>query len=67
MKPWASTPHVRKSRSLLLDEMGQAVAVAAIGDCLEEGFEVVPNGGVENGLVGVARLIRAVGMSHPLG
>jgi hypothetical protein len=52
---------------LLLDEAGQTVSVAAGGDFLEEGFEVLTNDGVEDGVVGVAGLIRAMGMGHGLG
>jgi hypothetical protein len=52
---------------LLLDEAGQAVSIAAVGDFLEEWFEVLTNDGVEDGVVGVAGLIRAVGMGHDLG
>jgi hypothetical protein len=49
----------------LLDEAWQAVSVA--GDFLEEGFEVLTNDCVEDGVVGVAGLIRAVGMGHGQG
>jgi len=52
---------------LLLDEAGQAVSVAAVGDFVEERFEVLTNDGVEDGVVGVAGLIRAVRMGHDLG
>ena len=52
---------------LLLDEAGQAVSVAAVRDCPEEGFEVFADDGVEHGVLGVAGLIRTVGMGHALG
>jgi hypothetical protein len=52
---------------LLFDEAGQAVSIAAVGDFLEERFKVLTNDGVEDGVVGVAGLIRAVGMGHDLG
>jgi hypothetical protein len=52
---------------LLLDEAGQAVAVAAGRDFPEEGFQVLADDGVENGVLGVAGLIRAVGMHHAQG
>jgi hypothetical protein len=52
---------------LLLDETGQAMSIAALGDFLEEGFEVLTYDSVEDGVVGVAGLIRAVGMGHDLG
>lgn len=50
----------------MLDETGQAVSVAPIRRFPEEGLEVLPNDGVEDGVVGVARLIRVVGMRHAL-
>ena len=49
---------------LLLDEAGQAVAVAAVGDFPEEGLRVLAHDGVEDGVLGVAGLIRAVRMGH---
>jgi len=52
---------------LLLDEAGQAAAVAAGRDVSEEGLQVLPNDGVEHGVLGVAGLIRAVRMGHALG
>ena len=52
---------------LLLDEAGQAMSVAAVRDFPEEGFEVLADDGVEHGVLGVAGLIRAVGMGHALG
>jgi hypothetical protein len=58
---------VRNSRNSLLDDAGQTVSVAAGGDFLEEGFEVLTNDGVEDGVVGVAGLIRAVGMGQGSG
>ena len=51
---------------LLLDEAGQAALVPAGGDFLEEGLEVLANHGVEHGVLGVARLIRAGGRRHTL-
>ena len=52
---------------LLLDEPGQPAAVAAVLDVSEEGLQVLPNGGVEHGVLGVAGLIRAVRIGHALG
>jgi len=52
---------------LLLDEAGQAVSVAASRDLPEEGVEVLPDDGVEDGVLGVAGLIRAMGVGHALG
>ena len=52
---------------LLLDEAGQAAAVAVVRDFAEEGLEVLTDDGVEHGVLGVARLIRAVGMGYALG
>ena len=52
---------------LLLDEPGQAAAVAAVRDFSEEGLQVLPNDGVEHGVPGVAGWIRAVRMGHALG
>ena len=52
---------------LLLAEAGQAVAVAAGSDLPEEGLQVLADDGVEDGVLGVAGLIRAVGMRHAQG
>jgi hypothetical protein len=52
---------------LLLDEPGQAVAVTAVRDFSEEGLQVLPNDGVEHGVLGVAGLVRAVRKGHALG
>jgi hypothetical protein len=52
---------------LLLDEAGQAVAVAAVGDVLEEGLEVLTDDGVQHGVLGVAGPIRGAEMCHALG
>jgi hypothetical protein len=52
---------------LLLDEARQAVSVAAVRDFAEEGLEVLADDGVEDGVFGVAGLIRAVGVGHALG
>jgi hypothetical protein len=49
-----------------LDEAREAVSVAAIRDSPEEGLQVLTNDGVEHGVLGVARLIRAMGMRHAL-
>jgi len=68
VKPWASTPHTRKELAkLLLDEAGQAVAVAAVTDFPQEGLQMFADDGVEDGVLGVAGLIRAMGMRHALG
>ena len=50
---------------LPLDEPGQPVA--AVRGFSEEGLQVLPNAGVEHGVLGVAGLIRAVRMAHALG
>src|SRR5712692_11477451 len=52
---------------LLLDESGQAVAVAAVGDVPEEGLEVLTNDGVQHGVLGVAGPIRGVETCPPWG
>ena len=52
---------------LLLDEAGQAVSVAAVGGFPEEGLQMFADDGVKHGVLGVARLIRAMGMRHALG
>jgi hypothetical protein len=52
---------------LLLDEAGQAAAVAAVRDFSEEGLQVLPNDGVEDRVLGVAGLIPAVRVGHALG
>jgi hypothetical protein len=51
----------------LLDEPRQAAAVASVRDFSEEGLQVLPDDGVEHGVVGVAGLIRAMEMRHALG
>ena len=51
----------------MLNEAGQAAPVAAVRDFPQEGLQVLTNDGVEHGVLGVARLIRAVGMGHALG
>ena len=50
----------------MLDEAREAVLVAAVGDFLEEGFEVLTNDGVKHGVLGVTGSIRGVGMRHAL-
>ena len=60
-------PAAQDVAELLLDEPGQAAAVAAVRDFSEEGLQVLPNDGVEHGVLGVAGLIRAVRMDHALG
>lgn len=58
----------RKERAeLLRDEARQAVSVAAVRDFPEEGLEMLADDGVEHGVLGVAGLIRAMGMGHALG
>jgi hypothetical protein len=52
---------------LLLDEAGQAVSVAAVGGFPQEGFQMFADDGVEDRVLGVARLIRAMGVHHALG
>jgi hypothetical protein len=52
---------------LLLDEPGQPATVAALRDFSEEGLQVLPNDGVEHGVLGVAGLIPAVRVGHALG
>jgi hypothetical protein len=52
---------------LPLDEPGQAAAVAAVRDFLQEGLKMVADDRVEDGVFGVAGLIRAMGVGHALG
>ena len=52
---------------LLLDEAGQAVSVAPVGGFPQEGLQMFADDGVEDRVLGVARLIRAVRMGHALG
>jgi len=52
---------------LLLDEAGQAVAVASVGGFPQEGLQMFADDGVEDRVLGVAGLIRAVRMGHALG
>jgi hypothetical protein len=52
---------------LLLDEAGQAMSVAPVGGFPQEGLQMFADDGVEDRVLGVARLIRAVGMVHALG
>jgi len=52
---------------LLLDEAGQAVSVASVGGFPQEGLQMFADDGVEDGVLGVAGLIRAKGMVHALG
>jgi hypothetical protein len=52
---------------LLLDEAGQAMAVAPVGGFPQEGLQMFADDGVEDRVLGVARLIRAMGMAHALG
>lgn len=52
---------------LLLNEAGQPVAVAPVGGLPQEGLQMFADDGVEDGVLGVARLIRAMGMRHALG
>ncbi len=52
---------------LLLDEAGQAVSVAPVGGFPQEGLQMFADDGVEDGVPGVAGLIRAMGMVHALG
>ena len=51
---------------LLLDEPGQVAAVAPVRDFSGEGLGVLPDDGVEDRGLGVAGLIRAMGMGHAL-
>ncbi len=64
VKPWLSSPHVRKLAELLLGEARQAVSVAAVRDFPEERLEVLADEGVEDRVFGVTGLIRAMGMGH---
>jgi hypothetical protein len=43
------------------------VAVAAVTDFPQEGLQMFADDGVEDGVLGVAGLIRAMGMRHALG
>ncbi|HKB41865.1 MAG TPA: hypothetical protein VKD72_35895 [Gemmataceae bacterium] len=49
---------------LPLDEAGPAVSVAAVRGFSEEGLEVLANNGVQDGVLGVAGLIRPVRMGY---
>jgi len=51
---------------LLLDEAGQAVSVAAVRGFSQEGLEVLANDGVQDGVLGVAGLIRPGRVGHAL-
>ena len=52
---------------LLLDEAGQAVSVAAVGGFPQEGLQMFADDGMEDRVLGVARLIRTMGLVHALG
>jgi uncharacterized protein YaaQ len=52
---------------LLLDEAGQATSVAPVGGFTQEGLQMFADDGVEDRVLGVAGLIRAVRMGHALG
>jgi hypothetical protein len=52
---------------LLLDAAGQAVFVAPVGGFPQEGLQRFADDGVQDGVLGVAGLIRAMGMRHALG
>jgi hypothetical protein len=52
---------------LLLDEAGQAMSVAPVGGFPQEGLQMFADDGVEDRVLGVAGLIRAVRMGHALG
>jgi len=56
-----------KLAELLLDEAGQAVSFASVGGFPQEGIQMFADDGVEDGVLGVAGLIRAVRMGHALG
>ena len=60
-------PAREKLAELLRDETGQAMAVAPVGGFPQEGLQMFADDGVENRVLGVARLIRAMGMRHALG
>jgi hypothetical protein len=52
---------------LLLDEAGQAMSVAPVGGFPQEGLQMFADDGVEDRVLSVAGLIRAVGMRHAQG
>jgi hypothetical protein len=52
---------------LMLDEAGQAMSVAPAGGFPQEGLQMFADDGVEDRVLGVAGLIRAVRMGHALG
>ena len=52
---------------LLLDEVVQAMSVAPIGGFPQEGLQMFADDGVEDRVLGVTGLIRAMGMVHALG
>jgi hypothetical protein len=62
----AQHPAREELAELLFDEARQPVSVAAVRDCPEEGLQVLADDGVEDGVFGVAGLIRAMGMGHAL-
>ena len=51
---------------LLLDEAGQAMSVAPVGGFPQEGLQMFADDGVEDRVLAVAGLIRAMGMVHAL-
>jgi hypothetical protein len=51
---------------LLLDEAGQAMSVAPVGGFPQEALQMFADDGVEDRVLGVAGLIRAMAMVHAL-
>jgi hypothetical protein len=51
----------------LLDKAGQTVSVAPVGGFPQEGLQMFADDGVEDRVLGVAGLIRAMGIRHALG
>lgn len=52
---------------LLLDEAGQAVSVTRVGGLVQEGLQMFADDGVADGVLGVARMTRAMEMRHAFG
>src|SRR5215475_10080498 len=58
-KPRAMTPQERNSRSLPLDEGGQALAAAACPRLLEEGLKLLAEHAMEDAVLGAPAHVRA--------
>jgi hypothetical protein len=67
VKAMGQHPTREELAELLLDEAGQPMSVAPVGGFLQEGLQMFADDGVEDGVLAVAGLIRAMGMRHALG